>query len=82
VAESIRLDEWLDELKSLRKESVDGFTSTDVAGKMGRSLTWTRGMMRRAFEAGKLTMVGTREMTRMDGRPCWVPVYRVVKKAK
>lgn len=80
MVDSIRLDEWLKELTEYKHQSADGFTSAEMAKTSGKSLAWTRTMMRKAFDEGRITMVGTRESTRIDGKPCWVPVYQIVKK--
>ena len=75
----IRMDEWLKELSSLGRKSAEGFTTDEAAASARKGLGWTRSHMRRAFVAGLLEMAGSRESVRMDGRPCWVPVYRIVK---
>ena len=73
----ITIDAWMAELSKLGRKSAEGFTSEEAASQAGRSVTWARTQMKKAFRAGLLEMAGTRESARMDGRPCWVPVYRV-----
>lgn len=79
MADGISVSEWLGELARLGRKSAVGFTTEEAAASSGRGLTWTRHQMRKAFRAGLLEMAGTRESVRMDGKPCWVPVYRITK---
>lgn len=75
----ITVDAWLTELSKLTAKGKDakGFTVQDVVDNTGKSETWVRGMMRKAFRAGLVESVGQREGCRIDGVPCWIPVYRV-----
>ena len=77
ASSGITVDAWLTELAKLGKKSAEGFTTEEVAEQQGRSVTWVGARMRKAFRAGLVEMAGTREDIRRDGKPYWIPVYRV-----
>lgn len=77
----IRMDEWLSELTRLSAESTDagGFTTTEIADRLGRCHLWVRRAIRRALDAGAWEMAGRKRGTAIDGRPTYSPVYRPVQ---
>jgi hypothetical protein len=82
VAKPIKVDEWLQELASLSDSNPEGFTVTEVADKMDRCASWAREMIRRGMAKGLVVMVGHRSSRRIDGVPCFTPVYRMAKKGR
>jgi len=80
MAEQIKMEEWLEELVAISSKNPDGFTTHEVAERMDRSTSWVRQMLRKAMSEGLIAMVGHRSSKRIDGVPCFTPVYRRVKK--
>lgn len=74
---TITVDAWLAELSKLGRKSAEGFTTEEVAEAQGKSVTWVRQQVKKAFRSGLVEMAGTRDDVRIDGRPCQIPVYRV-----
>lgn len=55
----------------------DGWMSVEeIADAIGHSRRWVREKMRPLIKAGHI-VVSERPDTRIDGRDCWIPVYRV-----
>jgi hypothetical protein len=80
---NITYEEWQAELARCAEESVvAGFTVAETAAAMGRSIHFIRGMIRLGIQRGTIAYAGTRPSTRIDGRDCRVPVYRLRKPAK
>jgi len=75
----IRVDEWQAALAALTAKSADGFTTAEMADNTGHTVTWAQTKLREAVRKGFVVYAGTRETTRVDGKPCKVPVYRAVK---
>jgi predicted transcriptional regulator len=80
VSERIRVDEWQAALAALAAKNAEGFTTAEMAEQSGRSVVWVQTKLREAHRKGLLECNGTKESTRMDGKPCRVPVYRAVKR--
>lgn len=80
MAEQIKMEEWLAELTAISAKNPDGFTTSEVADRLERSVSWVRQMLRKAVDEGLVVMVGRRSSRRIDGVPCFTPVYRSVKK--
>jgi predicted transcriptional regulator len=75
----IPLEAWLKELQTLTANSSndDGFSAQEIADKLGMTVQTVRIKLRPLAKQGKIK-VGRRADTRIDGRPCEVPVYRPV----
>ena len=71
----ISLDEWLAKIGQLRL-AVDGFTTTDLMVKAGKSRPWAVHMMNTLVRNGTCEYVGKKQATAITGMVCWVPVYR------
>lgn len=79
-AEPIRVEEWLAELEKLSAAQADGFTTNEFLEASGKSRRWALDSIGRGIKAGVLEYAGKRTVSRIDGSPTKVPVYRVVHK--
>jgi hypothetical protein len=78
----IEVDDLLSEIAALSfKPSDPGLTFDEIKEKSGRGQNVVLGWLRLAKAQGRLE-VGHRQMTRIDGRRCPVPVYRVLPAGK
>lgn len=79
MAEPIREDEWLREIERLsRPKDSEGKTVAEwmTALRCSKGKVWAA--LKAAMALGWL-VVGHRSASRIDGVPCTVPVYRIVK---
>lgn len=83
---TITLDEWRkaieDAQRATRNGDADGVTVRDIAAATGLSISRVRQMLSEMVRAGLAKHVGERQEVRMDGRPCGMPLYRLVKGKK
>lgn len=75
----LTVDAWLKELAESTRKNDAGYTAKEVAEVLGVSLLAARHMIGHAVAAGRVE-VGSRTITRIDGKPSRAPVYRFVKK--
>ena len=75
---SFSFDAVLAEISRLHSSNPDGFTMLDMRRATGRSGNWCRDRVRQMIDAGVLVCNGKASRTTIDGRPCLVPVYKVV----
>lgn len=78
MSTTITVDEWLAEMERLTaaKRSDDGLTAEELAEAAGCTVKKMRERLRKVAAAGRL-VVGTKLITRIDGRPNPVPAYRL-----
>lgn len=74
-----KLDEWLAALESTKRKPGDGegFTSAELARKLGVSQDVAQVRIRGMFRAGLIELCGRRTFTRIDGVPALAPAYRL-----
>lgn len=78
----IALEEWLAELERLQaKPNHAGHTTRELAQEWKCSERLVKDRLRTLLDAGRLS-VGTRAMRRIDGRPCPIPTYLLIKGKK
>ena len=79
---TIRVDEWQAALAALTAKSAEGFTALEMAEQAGRGTPWAQTKLREGIRKGVIECTGTKESTRIDGKPCRTPVYRVVTRGE
>lgn len=77
----ISIDQWLNEMARVMRRSDDGMTVQELCIAMGRGGNWIRGQLLAGMKSGRVGR-GARNIVRLDGRACSVPVYYVVKSKK
>ncbi len=80
IVPGLNLDELMVELERLNGDSPDGFTVREMAKHYGRTPRWAREKLQILVEASRVAHVGRKLITRIDGIPNRVPVYRLVSK--
>lgn len=80
--QTITTDELMSAIAELDLQRVHpkGFSAWEFGEALGVSDRMARRRMRRLFDAGKLKCVGNRPVMRMDGKPGFCPIYKLVKK--
>ncbi len=76
----INYDKILNELESLMVSNPGGFTTTEMAEAVGRSLALCRRNLRKLIPAGIVHFIGHRRIKRIDGAIGQAPVYEYIKK--
>ena len=62
-------------------QTADGVTVAELSDRLNKSEPWVRGKLGRLIAEGKCKLAGHRVGTRIDGRACQIPVYRLVKQS-
>lgn len=75
----VSFDELLKEIRRLDTEKPEGFTSDEMSLQTGRSRKWCRAQICKLKEAGKVVFNGRVKRESIDGRSCYIPVYKVIK---
>ncbi len=79
----ITTEEWLATLDVAEASAgADGMTMQEVAEAIGRCSDTARKMVSRAIKEGRWEHSGWRRITRINGVPFQVPVYRAVRKGR
>lgn len=79
---TITTDEWLSELARLTTpKDGEGLTALEWGERLGLSTKSALIKLNQAHRKGWVKL-GHRHATRLDGKPCFVPVYRVEKPKK
>jgi len=73
----ISIEEWLKELDGLQAAQPDGFTTRELAAAKNVSQQRAGEIMRNLVHGGVMICSGRRRETSMDGKPCYVPVYKI-----
>jgi predicted YcjX-like family ATPase len=78
MSETITIEEWMGEMQRLadQKPADVGHTAIELAAAWDVGLHVCRARLSALQRAGRL-VVGTRKTTRLDGRPCTIPVYAI-----
>ena len=54
----------------------------EMAEQAGRGTPWAQTKLREAMRKGLIECAGTKESSRIDGKPCRTPVYRTVSRGE
>lgn len=72
-------DDVLTEIERLDSEMPEGWSVSEMSDETGRSVNWCRAMVRKLITAKKVVYGGRKRAETIDGRSCYVPVYRRVE---
>ena len=74
--------EWLAELESLCPFTQDGegLSIMEIADATGASRGCAQKRVKQMITSGRMEFAGFKTSTRMDGMPCRIPCYRIIKK--
>lgn len=81
MAVRITNEEWLRALQKAEAKNPEGLTAGEWSKRLKLNIRATREAIRDAISANLLRFNGHRRGFRMDGMPCSLPVYQVVKKS-
>lgn len=68
------MEELLALLEQERGPEIQGLSTDEIAERLGRSRGWVLARLRELHRAGRIRC-SYRPGTRVDGRPCQIPVY-------
>jgi len=71
----ITKEQLIAEIERLSDQSPDGFSTAEMVDATGHGERWCRVKVKELMKAGKLRFNGRAKRTRIDGIPCYVPVY-------
>lgn len=71
----ITTDQLMQEIERLSGQNPEGFTVAEMSLALERENTWCRKKIRQLMDAGFVRMNGRAKRTRIDGLPCYSPVY-------
>lgn len=72
-------EEWLAELLKAERTGAEGFSVRDLQAQLGCSNRVALETLRKWMNDGRVRHAGSRPSTALNGKPCWTPVYQVVK---
>lgn len=70
-------DEVLAEIEKLTEANPDGWTVAEMARATGHGRNWCREKLADLVAENKAQCVGRAKRTMIDGRRCFVPVYKL-----
>lgn len=76
----ISADQLVAEIEKLSDQSPDGFSVAEMVDTVGHTERWCRAKVRQLINAGIVRFNGRARRERIDGAPCYVPVYMFVGK--
>lgn len=82
---TIGMDEWIKAIEDAQRQcgasAVEGFTTSELADSLGKSLSIVRSGLKQLVRVGRAKLVGTRPTLGMNGRHFPSPVYALVPAA-
>jgi hypothetical protein len=65
-------------LEQMYRTTPEGFTVAEMSDAVGHGPQWCRIKLRKLIDAGRVELVGTKPVKRIDGMAGRTPVYRMV----